>query len=150
MHDAWFNQLEVLMAEYKLEHVAASVKCVRFEKEGLSVETCNRGETFEIRHSRTIHISTGLADLANIWRISSPLSNSVGGLRACTPSDVPRDGRLLCVPMTSFERGSSRLRQFRGIVTPGKFYKGRSQEKTRVQQLKFFLLRSHLRKQDLF
>lgn len=64
MHVGWFNQLEVLMTEYGLEHVAASVKCVRFEKEGLSVETCNRGETFEIRHGSTIHISPGLADLA--------------------------------------------------------------------------------------
>jgi len=64
MHVAWFNQMEILMTEYGLKHVAASVKCVRFEREGLSVETCNRGETFEIRHGGTVHISPGLADLA--------------------------------------------------------------------------------------
>lgn len=64
MHVAWFNQMEILMTEYGLKHVAAPVKCIRFEKEGLSVETCNRGETFEIRHGRTIHKSSGLADLA--------------------------------------------------------------------------------------
>jgi hypothetical protein len=37
MHVAWFNQMEILMTEYGLKRVAASVKCVRFEKEGLSV-----------------------------------------------------------------------------------------------------------------
>ena len=75
MHVAWFNQMEILMTEYGLKHVAASVKCVRFEKEGLSVETCNRGETFEIRHGSKIHISPGLVDLAQYLENLENLEN---------------------------------------------------------------------------
>jgi hypothetical protein len=61
-----YGQFLQLMLQYGLTRVAGQrIGCVRFEKPGLSVETCNQCKDFMVVHGGTQRECPGLTDLAN-------------------------------------------------------------------------------------
>jgi len=62
----WQDDLKKLLEGLGMKPSASpELGCVKYEKEGLSVETRNHGETFEITHGKgTLHSSPSIKALA--------------------------------------------------------------------------------------
>jgi len=58
------DKFEQLMHQHGLKRSHAGLATVRFEKKDLSVEICDSGESFIVKHESSIHTCPNIANLA--------------------------------------------------------------------------------------
>lgn len=64
MTASWFEQFKEVCERHGMNQESPrKMTCVQFGKAGVVVESCNRGETYEVMHAGTTRVSPSLGDL---------------------------------------------------------------------------------------